>query len=311
MKPHWTVSIAPMMDVSDRHFRFFMRCLTRHTLLYAPMITTGALLHGKHETFLDFSDEEKPVALQLGGDSPGDLARCAMMASNRGYAEVNLNVGCPSDRVQNGNFGACLMAQPERVAECVATMKATVNIPITVKHRIGVDERDRYEDLAHFVETVAAAGCDRFIVHARKALLKGLSPKQNRTVPPLLYDRVYQLKKNFPHLTIIINGGIRSIAEIKEHLSHADGVMIGRMAYENPFELVKIDQEIFGEETAVTTREDIAMLMKMYLDRWVSSGVAPHAITRHMMGLYTGIPGARAWRRQLSNHAIPNSRSLA
>ena len=304
MKPSFTISIAPMMDVSDRHFRFFLRQITKRALLYTPMITAQAIARGDRHDLLDFSPEEQPVALQLGGDDPKLLAEAARVAEEWGYSEVNLNVGCPSDRVQNGNFGACLMATPERVANIVATMKAAVNIPVTVKHRIGIDDLDSYAHLTHFVKTIAATGCDRFIVHARKAWLKGLSPKENRTVPPLRYDEVYQLKRDFPNLPIVINGGIRTLEQARWHLEHVDGVMIGRAAQEDPYCLANVDVEIFGDETSPPTREEIVKTMTAYIAKWSQRGISSRSITRHLMGLYSGIPGSRAWRRQLTSSQI-------
>ena len=247
------LSVAPMMAWTDRHYRFFMRGLTRRTLLYTEMVTTGALLHGERARHLDFSPEELPLALQLGGDDPQALADCARMAEAWGYSEVNLKRGLPeSNRVQSGNFGACLMAQPETVASAVQAMKNAVSIPVTVKHRIGVDDLDRYEDMANFVQIVSAAGADRFSVHARKAWLRGLSPKENRSVPPLRYEDVYRLKKEFPHLTIELNGGVRTLEEVKTHLKHIDGVMLGRAAYENPYLFATADQMFYGSSTLLT-----------------------------------------------------------
>ncbi|MBI4126084.1 MAG: tRNA dihydrouridine(20/20a) synthase DusA [Deltaproteobacteria bacterium] len=294
------VSIAPMMDVTDRHFRYFMRLITRRTLLYTPMIHAIAVIRGNRDDLLGYDPCEQPLAIQLGGGDPTTLAQAAHIAEDSGYGEVNLNVGCPSDRVQDGHFGACLMAEPERVAAAVAAMKSAVRIPVTVKHRVGIDDLDSYEHLSHFVATVAAAGCDRFIVHARKAWLKGLSPKENRTIPPLRYDEVYRLKRDFPHLTIVINGGVKSIEEVKHHLQHVDGVMIGRLAEENPYALATVDSEIFGDTPIARTRSDIVADMQPYIDAWYELGLAPRTITRHLLGLYTGQPGARNWRKTLS-----------
>lgn len=294
------LSIAPMMNVTDRHFRYFMRLITRRTLLYTPMIHAIAVIRGNRRDLLDYNPCEQPLALQLGGDDPATLAEAACIAEDHGYIEVNLNVGCPSDRVQDGHFGACLMAEPDRVALMVAAMKTAVRIPVTVKHRVGIDDLDSYEHLAHFVSTVAAAGCDRFIVHARKAWLKGVSPKENRTIPPLRYDEVYRLKRAFPHLAIVINGSVKSVAEIRQHLNHVDGVMIGRLASDNPYALTTVDTEIFGDAPSGRTRSDIAAAMQPYIETWRTRGVAPHTITRHLAGLYTGLPGARNWRKSLS-----------
>ena len=297
------LSVAPMMDWTDRHYRFFMRGLTARTLLYTEMVTTGALLHGDRARHLDFSPEELPLALQLGGDDPQALAECARMAEAWGYSEVNLNVGCPSDRVQSGNFGACLMAQPEVVARAVEAMKNAVAIPVTVKHRIGVDALDRYEDMANFVGIVAAAGADRFSVHARKAWLHGLSPKENRTVPPLRYEDVYRLKKEFPGLTIEINGGVKTLEDARTHLQHVDGVMLGRAAYENPYLFATADQIFYGSSTPPATRREVVEAMLPYIEKHVSEGLYLKHITRHILNLFAGQPGAKAWRRFLSENA--------
>ncbi|NEQ30958.1 MAG: tRNA dihydrouridine(20/20a) synthase DusA [Leptolyngbya sp. SIO4C5] len=297
------LSIAPMMDRTDRHFRYFMRQITRHTLLYTEMVTSNAIIHGDRERLLGFSPEEKPLALQLGGDTPVDLAACARIAAEMGYDEVNLNVGCPSDRVKNGNFGACLMAQPQRVADCVAAMRAAVSIPVTVKHRIGIDQRDRYEDMAHFVSVVAQAGCDRFTVHARKAWLQGLSPKENRTVPPLRYADVHRLKREFPHLFIEINGGFKTLVEAKAQLGAVDAVMIGRAAYDDPYLFAEADRLIFGQSTSVPTRQAIAENMLPYIETWIAKGYKLNKITRHMLQLFLGQPGSRLWRRYLTEQS--------
>lgn len=297
------LSIAPMMDWTDRHYRFFMRQITKRTLLYTEMVTTGAIIFGDKKRHLDFSQEELPLALQLGGDNPKTLAECAKIGEAWGYSEINLNVGCPSDRVQNGNFGACLMAQPELVAECVVAMKDTVKIPVTVKHRIGIDDIDRYEDMANFVSVVSQAKADRFSVHARKAWLSGLSPKENRTIPPLRYDEVYKLKKESPHLLIEINGGITTLEQVRHHLNLVDGVMIGRAAYENPYLFATVDQEFYNSSQAVKTRREILESMLPYIDYWTKQDVYLKHISRHMLGLFTGKPGARAWKRYLSENA--------
>ena len=260
-------AIAPMMDWSDHHCRFFWRLLTRQALLYTEMVTTGALIHGDRERFLRFNVEEHPVALQLGGSDPAELARCAKWAQEWGYDEVNLNCGCPSDRVQSGMFGACLMAQPRLVADCVKGMRDACDLPVTVKHRIGIDEMERYEELVDFIGPVAAAGCEVFIVHARKALLQGLSPKQNREIPPLNYPWVYQLKRDFPNLTIVINGGIQTLDECRAHLNHVDGVMIGREAYQNPWMLADVDRELFGMDNPVQSRDDVIEALLPYAER--------------------------------------------
>jgi tRNA-dihydrouridine synthase A len=302
-RPHHRLSIAPMMDYTDRHCRYFLRLLSRRALLYTEMVTANAVLHGDRNRLLGFSAEERPVALQLGGSDPRHLATAAAIGANYGYDEINLNVGCPSDRVQTGRFGACLMAEPELVAECVAAMRAAVRIPVTVKTRIGIDERDSYDELAAFVERVAAAGCETVIVHARKAWLKGLSPKENREIPPLRYDVAYQLKRDFPRLAIVLNGGVQSLDAANAHLRHVDGVMIGRAAYENPFLLAPADARLFGDAAAVPTRADIVSRILPYVETQLARGTRLHSITRHMLGLFHGVPGARAWRRHLSAHA--------
>ncbi len=295
------LSIAPMMDHTDRHFRFFLRQLTRQTLLYTEMITSQALIHGDRHKLLDFDPREKPVALQLGGDNPQQLADCARMGADWGYDEINLNVGCPSDRVQSGNFGACLMAQPELVGDCLAAMQQAVPIPVTVKHRIGIDHQDRYEDLAQFVAIVARSGCRRFTIHARKAWLNGLSPKANRTVPPLRYADVYRLKQEFPRLWIEINGGITEIDQIQTHLQQVDGVMVGRAAYENPFLFASVDRDIYQTTTAVPSRESIVNNLLDYVECHRQTGGRLNQVTRHLLSLFNGQPGAKAWRRTLSD----------
>ena len=270
--------------------------------MYTEMVTTGAILFGKGD-YLQYSADEHPIALQLGGSDPDALAKCARIAEERGYDEINLNVGCPSDRVQNGRFGACLMASSQLVADCVAAMRAEVSIPVTVKSRIGIDDLDSYEFLCDFIETVKQSGCDTFIVHARKAWLSGLSPKENRDIPPLDYERVYQLKRDYPQLIIAINGGITDLAQIKEHLLHVDGVMVGREAYQNPYMLAHIDAELFADHHAISSRHDIIMQMLPYIEQHLQSGGYLSHITRHMLGLFQGVPGARAWRRYLSENA--------
>jgi tRNA-dihydrouridine synthase A len=292
-----------MLDWSDRHCRYFWRLLCRNALLYTEMVTTGALLHGAAERFLDYDPSEHPVALQLGGSDPQALAACAKLAQHWGYDEVNLNCGCPSDRVQNGAFGACLMARPALVADCIKAMQDACSIRVTVKHRIGIDDIDSYEAMASFVETVAATGCDTFIVHARKAWLQGLSPKQNREIPPLRYDDVYRLKRDFPELTIVINGGIDTLTQCETHLQQVDGVMLGREAYHNPYLLATVDRDLFGADTPVPTRAQIAEQMLPYIEQHLRSGGTVHHVTRHMLGLYLGQPGGRQFRRHLSEHA--------
>lgn len=300
-----TFSIAPMLDWTDRHYRYFARLMSANTLLYTEMVTTGAILHGRGD-YLAYNQEEHPLALQLGGSNPTELARCAKLAAERGYDEVNLNVGCPSDRVQNGRFGACLMAEPELVAECVDAMKQVVDIPVTVKTRIGIDAQDSYEFLTHFIDTVQAKGCSDFIIHARKAWLSGLSPKENREIPPLDYGRVYQLKRDYPLLNISINGGVTTLAQAKEHLAQLDGVMMGREAYQNPYILAEVDQVLCGSKSEVISREAIIEAMLPYIEAHLQSGGRLNHITRHMIGLFQGLPGARAWRRYLSENAHKN-----
>ncbi|MGB3718555.1 MAG: tRNA dihydrouridine(20/20a) synthase DusA [Proteobacteria bacterium] len=293
-------SVAPMMDWTDRHCRFFHRLLTRHALLYTEMITADAVICGDRERLLGFSTEEHPVALQLGGSNPERLATAARIGAEFGYDEINLNVGCPSDRVQEGRFGACLMAEPELVAECVAAMQATCEVPVTVKCRIGIDDQDSEADLERFISTVAAAGCATFIVHARKAWLQGLSPKENRDVPPLDYNRVYRLKAAHPELTIVINGGIRSLDEAEKHLQHVDGVMLGRAAYQMPYLLAEVDRRIFGSDEPPVSRREVVERLKPYIERHLARGGRLNNITRHILGLYHGEPGARMFRRHLS-----------
>ena len=300
--PALRFSVAPMLDWTDRHCRFFLRQISRHALLYTEMVTTGAILHGKGD-YLAYSQPEHPLALQLGGSDADELARCARIAAERGYDEINLNVGCPSDRVQNGRFGACLMAAPELVARCVAAMQAEVAIPVTVKTRIGIDEQDSYEFLQAFIEQVSAAGCQQFIVHARKAWLSGLSPKENREIPPLDYARVYRLKQEYPHLTIAINGGITHMDDILRHLQQVDGVMVGREAYQNPYLLAEVDRLVFGDSAPVPSRHQVVRQMLPYIELQLAQGNQLAHVTRHMLGLFQGLPGARAWRRYLSEQA--------
>ena len=303
--------IAPMMDWSDLHCRYFWRLLTRKALLYTEMVTSGALIHGDRERFLHFNEEEHPVALQLGGSDPSDLARCARWAQEWGYQEVNLNCGCPSDRVKSGRFGACLMAEPQRVADCVAAMVESCNLPVTIKHRIGIDQMETYEELTHFVEPVAAAGCSVFIVHARKAWLQGLSPKENREIPPLNYPWVYRLKDDFPQLTVVINGGIRSLAECKTHLEAVDGVMLGREAYQNPWLLADVDRSLFGIDNPAISRDDVLDTLLPYTRLQLARGVPLNHMTRHFLGLFQGLPGARKFRRHLSENAYREGADIA
>jgi len=296
-------SIAPMMDWSDRHCRYFWRLLTRQALLYTEMVTTGALIHGDRDRFLHVHAAEHPVALQLGGSDPADLARCSVWAQEWGYEEVNINCGCPSDRVQSGRFGACLMAEPALVADCVKAMRDSCALPITVKHRIGIDDMESYEQLAEFVETVAAAGCSTFIVHARKAWLKGLSPKENREIPPLNYPWVYQLKRDYPQLDIIINGGITTLKHCEAHLQQVDGVMLGRAAYRNPWLLAEVDSLLFNRENPADSRIAVLQQLLPYTEAQLRDGAQLNHITRHILGLCQGIPGARQFRRYLSENA--------
>lgn len=303
MYPSTRFSVAPMLDWTDRHCRYFHRLMSKEALLYTEMVTTGAIIHGKGD-FLAYNEEEHPLALQLGGSNPVDLARCAKLAAERGYDEINLNVGCPSDRVQNGKFGACLMGEAELVAQCVAAMREVADIPVTVKTRIGIDEQDSYEFLIHFVDTVSTkGGCDNFIIHARKAWLKGLSPKENREIPPLDYPRVYQLKQDFPQLTMAINGGIKTFEEMEQHLQHLDGVMVGREAYQSPYLMAEVDQRLFGSDRPVMKRREVVEAMYPYIERQLANGSYLGHITRHMLGLFQSMPGARQWRRYISENA--------
>jgi len=299
-----------MMDWTDRHCRYFHRLLAPHARLYTEMVTAAAIVHGDHDHLLSFDPSEHPIALQLGGSDPELLTQATHIAMKFGYDEVNLNVGCPSDRVQSGRFGACLMREPALVADCVAAMQAVSHVPITVKCRLGVDEQDEYSALQHFIETVRTSGCQVFIVHARKAWLQGLSPKENRDVPPLNYPRVYQLKRDFPDLTIIINGGITSVNDSLNHLKHVDGVMLGRVAYHEPYRLAELEAALHG--TPLPSREDILLKLKPYIEAHLANGGRLQHITRHLLGLYQGIPGGRAFRRILSasSHQIGADFSL-
>ncbi len=302
------LSVAPMMDWTDKHCRYFHRLLSKNTLLYTEMVTTGALLHGDVARHLDFSEQEYPVALQLGGSEPADLSNAAKLGENWGYAEINLNCGCPSERVQRGAFGACLMAEPKLVADCVKAMKDAVSIPVTVKHRIGIDKIESYEFMRDFVGTLADAGCNEFIIHSRNAWLKGLSPKQNRDVPPIRYELVYRLKQEFPHLHVSINGGITTSEQVAEHLQHVDGVMIGRQAYHDPWWLATWDEAFFAQTKGATfaaiTRDTIEDSMVVYMQAQATKGVHWYAVARHMLGLRNGMPGARYWRQVWSNHKL-------
>lgn len=300
-----------MMDWTDRHCRFFHRQLTARARLYTEMMTAEAILHGKREQLLAFSAAEQPVALQLGGSDPARLAEAAAIGATYGYDEINLNVGCPSDRVQSGRFGACLMAEPKLVADCVARMAAVVAIPVTVKCRIGIDDQDSEADFTTFIDTVADSGCRVFIVHARKAWLSGLSPKENREVPPLDYARVYRLKQSRPDLTIVINGGIESLDQAALHLNHVDGVMLGRAAYQKPFILAGVDQRFYGCAQVPTTRAEALAALLPYVERHLSRGGRLNNITRHILGLYHGESGARAFRRHLSENAVGPDAGIA
>lgn len=305
------VSIAPMMDRTDRHYRYFLRQITRRTLLYTEMITSQAIIHGDRHKLLDFSLVEKPLVLQIGGDNPTLLAECAKIGEDWGYNAINLNIGCPSPRVQNGNFGACLMTQPELVAQAVEKMQQAVQIPVTVKHRIGVDECDRYQDMVNFVRIVSEAGCTNFSVHARKAWLQGLSPKENRDVPPLRYEDVYRLKQDFPQLFIEINGGITNLKQVKTHLKSLDAVMIGRAAYDRPYIFATVDRDIFNENVVPRSRKEIVEAMLPYIDYWVGRGTRLNSISRHLLQLFAEQPGTKAWKRYITENAcLPGADSL-
>nr|WP_229804280.1 tRNA dihydrouridine(20/20a) synthase DusA [Halomonas lutea] len=299
-----TFSVAPMMDWTTRDYRVFARTLTRHALLYTEMVTTGAILHGSPRTrFLGYDDTEHPLALQLGGSDPGELAECAAIAEAWGYNEVNLNVGCPSDRVQNNLIGACLMGYPAKVADAVRAMQEAVSIPVTVKCRIGIDDQDEDADLERFIAQVADAGCDTFIVHARKAWLQGLSPKENRDIPPLNYPRVHRLKMSRPELHIGINGGLKTLDDCRDHLQHVDSVMIGREAYQNPWLLASVDEAFYGQSGPAQSRHQAACALRPYITRRLEEGARLNHVTRHLLGLFQGCPGGRRFRRHLSEHA--------
>jgi len=303
----WRLSVAPMMDWTDRHCRYFHRLLSRHALLYTEMVTTGALIHGDVARHLRFNAEEHPVALQLGGSEPAELAHCAKLGEQWGYEEINLNCGCPSERVQRGAFGACLMAEPQLVADCVKAMVDVVSVPVTVKHRIGIDKTESYEFVRDFVGAVSEAGCKVFTVHARNAWLKGLSPKENREVPPLRYELVYRLKREFPGLTIAVNGGITTGEQVAGQLDQLDGVMIGREAYHNPWWLASWDAEFFSAAASESTRESVEEQMVDYMAREAAAHGTPwSSIARHMLGLRHGLPGARRWRQVWSDHKLKN-----
>jgi tRNA-dihydrouridine synthase A len=304
-------SVAPMMDWTDRHCRFFHRLLTRRALIYTEMVTTGAVIHGDRARLLGFDPAEHPVALQLGGSEPRVLAECARIGADVGYDEINLNVGCPSDRVQDGRFGACLMAEPALVGDCVAAMKATVGVPVTVKCRIGIDDQDPEQSLDAIANAVEAAGVDALIVHARKAWLKGLSPRENRDVPPLDYDRVFRLKAAHPALTVVLNGGLASVEQATSLLDRVDGVMLGRAAYQEPWRLAVVDPLIFGDVAPFSSGKAVVHAMTPYVERELARGVRLSSITRHMLGLFRGVPGARAFRRHLATEAVKPGAGMA
>ena len=304
-------AVAPMMDWTDRHCRAFHRQLSAHVLLYTEMVTALAIRHGDRQRLLGFDTREQPVALQIGGSDPAILAEASKIGEDFGYSEINLNVGCPSDRVQEGRFGACLMAEPGLVRDCIGAMRDAVGVPVTVKCRIGIDDQDDEEDFARFIAVVSQSGCTTFIVHARKAWLKGLSPKENRDIPPLNYDRVYRLKQNHPELTIIINGGIGSLDEAEAHLAHVDGVMLGRAAYHSPWLLHDVDRRFFGAIGTANSPLDTVEAMKPYIAEQLAKGVWLRHITRHMLGLFHGLPGGRLWRRVLSEQAARPEAGIA
>ena len=302
MKIGSRIAIAPMMDWTDRHCRYFMRLLSPSAFLYTEMVTAAAIVHGDADRFLRYSKEEHPIALQLGGSQPDWMAEATSKAASYNYDEINVNVGCPSDRVQSGQFGACLMASPDAVAECIVAMQKETDIPVTVKSRIGIDDQDSYDFLRAFIEPVAAAGCRRFIVHARVAILEGLSPKENRMIPPLDYERVYRLKRDYPELEIVINGGLASLPQVDAVLGRVDGAMIGRQAYHQPYFLAELEHHL-NPGWAMPSRQDVVEKIVPYVDQQVGGGASLNSITRHLLGLFAGQPGARAWRRHISEHA--------
>lgn len=310
-QPNRRFCIAPMMDWTDRHYRYFARLISKEALLYTEMVTTGALIYGDKERHLHYNTQEHPIALQLGGSKPEELAQCAKMAKDYAYDEVNLNVGCPSDRVQNNMIGACLMGHAALVRDCLSAMAEACDLPVTVKHRIGIDDLDSYAFLCDFVGTVRESGCRTFIVHARKAHLQGLSPKENREIPPLQYDKVYALKKDFPECEIIINGGIKSMPECLEHLTHVDGVMIGREAYQNPWILAEVDSLIYANERPLLSRHDVIRGLYPYIEAQLTQGQRLSYITRHILGLFHGQPGGKRFRRYLSEHAHKSDAGLS
>ena len=305
-----TFSVAPMLDWTDRHQRYFMRLISHHALLYTEMVTTGAIIYGDRDRYLQFNDAEHPVALQLGGSEPKELAECAKIAEDYGYDEVNLNLGCPSNRVQNGSFGACMMAEPVQVSECIEAMKQVVDIPVTVKNRIGIDDRDSFDELVDFIGQLHEAGCDTFIIHARKAILQGLSPKENRTIPPLKYDCVYKIKQLFPQCSISLNGGVKTLVQCEEHLRHVDGVMMGREAYHNPYLLSDVDRLFYNDERTPLTRHEVVEAMFPYIEKQLEKGERLQSVVRHMLGLFQGVKGTKAWKRFLSENAHKKAAGL-
>lgn len=298
-----TIAVAPMIDWTDRFYRYFLRLISKHALLYTEMIHVNAILKGNTELLLKYDQSEHPLALQIGGSDATALAQAAVIAQDYGYDEININVGCPSERVQAGSFGACLMAEPQIIADAVTAMQAKVSIPVTVKSRIGIDDNDHYDYLYQFVDTVRQAGCKIFVVHARTALLKGLSPKENREIPPLKYDHVYRLKRDFPELTIIINGGITTHEQIGEHLQQVDGVMLGRVAYHDPYTLATVDRDYYHVDHSIPSRIEIIENYLPFVEQQLADGIALNHITRHLMGIFQGQPNARLWRRYLSEHS--------
>lgn len=301
------ISIAPMLDWTDRHYRYFMRQITKHTTLYTEMVVADAIIYGNRDNLLGFDEAEHPLVLQLGGSDPEKLSTAAKVAVNYGYREINLNVGCPSERVQSGSFGACLMREPELVADCIKAMQDSVSVPVTIKHRIGLDYDYNYDYLTEFIEQISHTGCNKFIVHARNAVLKGLSPKENREIPPLRYDYIYQLKEDFPKLEIIINGGITNLNQIDQHLQKVDGVMIGREAYYNPYLFIDFDNRYHGQNNQAINRKEIATAMIPYLEAHLGKGGKLHHITRHMIGLYHGCAKAKLWRQTLTTKVIQSN----
>ena len=302
----YKISVAPMIDYTDRHARYLFRLISPQTILYTEMITAKAVLHGNYANILRFNAEEHPLVLQLGGSDPYEMARAAKIAETAGYDEININVGCPSDRVQSGAFGACLMAMPELVADIFSAIQSSVDIPVTIKHRIGIDNQDSFADLEKFVLTTAASGCSTFIIHARKAWLNGLSPKQNRNIPPLDYDRIYRLKQDHPQLTVIINGGIKTVEQVKVHLDHTDGVMIGREVFNQPWLLADLEMFLLQDEAELSLRSEVQKRYASYIQRELQLGTSPHALVRPLSGLFHGMAGAKQWRRMLAE-TVQNS----